>query len=73
MINLSKGGRINLSKESNNGLSKLFFGSNWGAIRRRGLFGIGGSIEKVDLDSTVLLYDANKNCIGEVADRKSVV
>ena len=65
MINLSKGGRINLSKESNNGLSKLFFGSNWGAIRRRGLFG--GSIEKVDLDSTVLLYDANKNCIGEVA------
>ena len=45
----------------------MFFGSNWGAIRRRGLFGIGGSIEKVDLDSTVLLYDANKNCIGEVA------
>lgn len=46
MINLSKGGRINLSKESNNGLSKLFFGSNWGAIKRRGLFGIGGSIER---------------------------
>ena len=34
MINLSKGGRINLSKESNNGLEKLFFGSNWGAIQR---------------------------------------
>lgn len=67
MINLSKGGRINLSKESNNGLSKLYFGSNWGAIQHRGLFGIGGSVEKVDLDSTVLLYDANKNCIGEVA------
>ncbi len=67
MINLSKGGRINLSKESNNGLSKLFFGSNWGAIQHRGLLGIGRSIEKVDLDSTVLLYDANKNCIGEVA------
>lgn len=61
MINLSKGGRINLS---NNGLSKLYFGSNWGAIQHRGLFGIGGSVEKVDLDSTV---DANKNCIGEVA------
>lgn len=67
MINLSKGGRINLSKESNNGLSKLYFGSNWGAIQHRGLFGIGGSVKKVDLDSTVLLYDANKNCIGEVA------
>lgn len=41
MIQLSKGGRINLSKESNNGLSKLYFGSNWGAIQHRGLFGIG--------------------------------
>lgn len=67
MINLSKGGRINLSKESNNGLDKLFFGSNWGAIHSKGLFGIGSSVEKVDLDSTVLMYDANKNCIGEVA------
>jgi len=67
MINLSKGGRINLSKESNNGLDKLFFGSNWGAIQRKGLFGFGSSVEKVDLDSTVLMYDANKNCIGEVA------
>lgn len=64
MINLSKGGRINLS---NNGLSKLYFGSNWGAIQHRGLFGIGGSVKKVDLDSSVLLYDADKNCIGEVA------
>ena len=67
MINLSKGGRINLSKESNNGLEKLFFGSNWGAIRHRGLFGLGSSITKVDLDSSVLLYDTNKKCIGEVA------
>ena len=67
MINLSKGGRINLSKESNNGLDKLFFGSNWGAIHHKGLFGISSSVEKVDLDSTVLMYDANKNCIGEVA------
>lgn len=67
MINLSKGGRINLSKESNNGLDKLFFGSNWGAIVNKGLFGLSKSVEKVDLDSTVLMYDANKNCIGEVA------
>lgn len=67
MINLSKGGRINLSKESNNGLEKLFFGSNWGAIQHKGFLGLGSSIEKVDLDSTVLMYDASKRCIGEVA------
>lgn len=67
MINLSKGGRINLSKESNNGLEKLFFGSNWGAIQHKGFLGLGSSIEKVDLDSSVLMYDADKHCIGEVA------
>ena len=32
MINLSKGGRVNLSKDDNgNKLSKVFFGANWGA------------------------------------------
>ena len=34
MINLSKGGRVNLSKDDNgNKLSKVFFGANWGAIK----------------------------------------
>lgn len=68
MINLTKGGRINLSKESN-GLTKLFFGSNWGMIEKKGLFGIGGYKEAVDLDSSVLLYNSNKECIGEVSYR----
>ena len=68
MINLTKGGRINLSKESN-GLTKLFFGSNWGMIKKKGLFGIGGYKEAVDLDSSVLLYDINKECVGEVSYR----
>lgn len=70
MINLSKGGRINLSKESNNGLDKLFFGSNWGCIQHKGFLGIGGSKEAVDLDSTVLMYDENKKCLGEVSYRQ---
>ena len=38
MINLSKGGRVNLSKDDNgNKLSKVFFGANWGAIKYMGL------------------------------------
>ena len=66
MIQLSKGGNINLAKEAN-GVTEFSIGLGWGAIQHRGLFGIGGSVKKVDLDSTVLLYDADKNCIGEVA------
>lgn len=58
MINLSKGGRINLSKDENgNSLDKVFFGTNWGMIRRA--FGLGR--EAVDLDSSVILLDASGN------------
>lgn len=58
MINLSKGGRINLSKdESGNSLDKIFFGSNWGMIKKA--FGL--AKEAVDLDSSVILLDAEGN------------
>lgn len=58
MINLSKGGRINLSKDENgNNLDKIFFGSNWGMIR--GTFGL--TKTAVDLDSSIVLLDANGN------------
>ena len=61
MINLSKGGRVNLSKDDNgNKLSKVFFGANWGAIKSGGFLGFGGSTEAVDLDASVVLMDANK-------------
>ena len=44
MINLEKGGRVNLSKGDNgNKLSKVFFGANWGAIKSGGFLGFGGS------------------------------
>lgn len=58
MINLSKGGRINLSKdESGNSLDKIFFGSNWGMIRKA----MGLIKEAVDLDSSVILLDGQGN------------
>lgn len=61
MINLSKGGRVNLSKDENgNKLSKVFFGVNWGAIKSRGFLGFGGGTEAVDLDASVVLMDENK-------------
>lgn len=61
MVNLSKGGRVNLSKDENgNSLSKVFFGVNWGAIKTGGFLGFGGSTESVDLDASVVLMDENK-------------
>lgn len=67
MINLSKGGRINLSKDENgNSLDTIFFGTNWGMITEKGLFGIGGSKTAVDLDASVILLDANGNHVDTV-------
>lgn len=61
MINLSKGGRVNLSKDENgNTLSQLFFGVNWGAIKTGGFLGFGSSKKAVDLDASVVLLDENK-------------
>lgn len=61
MVNLSKGGRVNLSKDENgNSLSKVFFGVNWGAIKTGGFLGFGGSTESVDLDASVVLMDEDK-------------
>lgn len=58
MINLSKGGRINLSKdEDGNSLDKIFFGTNWGMIK--GAFGL--TKTAVDLDSSVILLDTQGN------------
>lgn len=61
MINLSKGGRISLSKdESGNSLDHIFFGANWGMIR--------GFLGKtaVDLDASVILLDAQGNHVTTV-------
>lgn len=61
MIILSKGGRVNLSKDENgNSLSKVFFGVNWGAIKTSGFLGFGSSTKAVDLDASVVLMDENK-------------
>lgn len=63
MINLTKGGRINLSKdEDGNSLDKIFFGTNWGMIKKN--FGL--SKEAVDLDSSVILLDADGNLVETV-------
>ena len=77
MINLSKGGRINLSKDENgNSLDVIFFGANWGMIRG-GMFGIGGkgslphfsvSWYKKAMENPYLFTDATLFGAGEAGD-----
>lgn len=59
-INLSKGQKIDLKKESGEKLINFCVGANWGAIEtiKRGLFGSKKVIEDVDLDLSCIMTDS---------------
>ncbi len=62
-INLSKGQKIDLRKESGESLTNFCVGVNWGAIEtiKKGLFGSKKVIEDVDLDLSCVCTDSAGN------------
>jgi tellurium resistance protein TerZ len=59
-INLEKGQRINLQKGNGNKLQNVCVGINWGAIEKKGFFGMSSSKEAVDLDASCALFNGAK-------------
>lgn len=59
-INLQKGQRINLEKGNGSKLENICVGINWGAIEKKGLFGLSKTKEAVDLDASCALYNDAK-------------
>jgi tellurium resistance protein TerZ len=70
-ISLSKGQKLNLTKGSP-GLSKVFMGLGWDVAKKKGLFGklFGGAAENIDLDASVILFDATKTAVDTVYFRQ---
>jgi len=64
-INLSKGQKIDLRKESGEKLTNFCVGVNWGAIEtmKKGLFGSKKVIEDVDLDLSCVMTDGSGNLV----------
>ncbi len=66
-INLQKGQKIDLRKETGESLTNFCIGVNWGAIEttKSGLFGFGTKkvIEDVDLDLSCVLLDTAGNVV----------
>lgn len=64
-INLSKGQKIDLRKETGEKLTNFCVGVNWGAIEtiKKGLFGNKKIIEDVDLDLSCIMTDNAGNLI----------
>ncbi|MDR6561291.1 MULTISPECIES: TerD family protein [unclassified Arcicella] len=62
-INLSKGQKIDLRKESGTELTNFCVGANWGAIETKGFLGLSTNKQNIDLDlSCVLIDDKNNLC-----------
>ncbi len=59
-INLEKGQRISLEKANGSKLQSVCVGINWGAIEKKGMFGVGSSKEAVDLDASCALFNEKK-------------
>jgi tellurium resistance protein TerZ len=64
-INLTKGQKIDLRKESGEKLTNFCVGVNWGAIEtiKKGIFGSKKVIEDVDLDLSCIMTDGSGNMI----------
>lgn len=63
-IQLEKGQRINLEKADGAKLTSFCVGCNWGAVKKKSLFG--ASVVDVDLDLSCLLFDAMGNRIDHI-------
>ncbi|EOA58487.1 tellurium resistance protein TerZ [Bacteroides sp. HPS0048] len=64
-IKLEKGQRINLEKNNGSKLTTVCVGVNWGAIVKKGWFGMTRT-EAVDLDASCAEFDAEGNIIDRV-------
>jgi len=70
-INLQKGQKISLSKESGGALSKIVMGVGWDAKKSsvgllKGMFGGGGSSSAIDLDASCVLFDEKNGVVDTV-------
>ena len=62
-INLQKGQKIDLRKDSGEKLHNFCVGANWGAIEKKSLLGLRKDTKNVDLDlSCILIDEDNKFC-----------
>ncbi len=60
-INLQKGQKIDLRKNTGETLTNFCVGCNWGAINKKAFFGLINSTIDVDLDLSCLMFDADGN------------
>lgn len=65
-VNLTKGQKISLEKESGGGLSRIVMGLGWDAKKKGGFFGLGAKDQSIDLDASCILFDEGRQPLDAV-------
>lgn len=67
-VNLQKGQRISLEKESGQKLKNVFMGLGWDVAKKGGFFKklLGNGGDDIDLDASCLMFDKNKQLVDVV-------
>ena len=65
-VTLQKGQKISLDKEAGSALTKIVMGLGWDPIKKKGLFGFGGSQGEVDLDASCVLFSEQNQVLDTV-------
>jgi len=62
-VNLTKGQKISLEKESGSTLAKVVMGLGWDALKKKSFLGFGGGGGSIDLDASCAMFDEGKNIL----------
>lgn len=65
-INLSKGQKISLEKDSGQKLSKVTMGLGWDQKKKSGWMSFFAADEDIDLDASCIMFDENKNMVDSI-------
>jgi len=66
-ISLSKGQRVSLEKETGRKLEKVIMGLGWDVrTKKKGLLGLLGGGNSIDLDASAALFDSGGNLVDQV-------
>lgn len=65
-VTLQKGQKISLDKEAGSALTNIVMGLGWDPIKKKGLFGFGGSQVEVDLDASCVLFGEQNQVLDTV-------
>ena len=65
-VNLTKGQKISLEKESGGQLTQIVMGLGWDVVKKKGFMGLFGGETEIDLDASCIMFDMNNQPVDAI-------